>query len=637
LSRVSLVFAVACIAAVGLWSVMQHRPTIAQAAGSITIVYPSEDARLPFLKRTFIFGSAQPGSKVTVNGTRALTAGSGGWIAFVPLTPGTFRFRVLARSGGKTDTAERVVHVASAPRTTPSTPAKVDLTVAPAPHVDMVVRPRDNVQLLVKASVGARVSASLIGASAGTSAPVRLRATKLSDMSPSESTQVLHGAFASEVNIAGLYSGGLRIPPSARGVLRVRYTVQASDGSTAHADGKGKIEVAPPGWHRVGSIVPGDHDKDIDARPFGVVESEPHGDWIFSSPANTLFDVTGSAGDYYRVALSSDHVGWIAKHSLLLLPPDTPRSVVSLRDVELRDEGRWGFVTIRLTARAPFWVEELLQGPSLRIHIYGVGASEGISREGAADSNVAAVRWTRKADGTAAVDVALRQHTLWGYRAEWNGDDLELAIKRPPVLSPPPAPALQGLGIVIDPGHSPDVGATGPLGTRERDINLAIAKRLAARLEDLGARVVLTRAKNVPVGLYDRPALAARENADILISVHNNALPDGTDPFTHHGFSVYYLRPQSLGLATAIHGAYRRNLSIPDEGLYKDELALTRATEEPAVLTESAFMMWPPEENLLRDSAFQDKVARTIADGVNDWVSAQRTTETRMELNGVRP
>jgi len=213
---------------------------------------------------------------------------------------------------------------------------------------------------------------------------------------------------------------------------------------------------------------------------------------------------------------------------------------------------------------------------------------------------------------------------LWGYRADWNGDDLVIAIKKPPSLAAPPESALTGLVIVIDPGHSPDVGATGPLGTQERDVNLAISKQLATRLDALGARAVLTRTANVPVGLYDRPAFAAQQSADILISVHNNALPDGTDPFTHHGYAVYYFRRQSLGLATAIHQAYARSLNIPDEGLYQDELALTRATEEPAVLTESAFIMWPPEESDLRDPVFRDQCAQAIADGVNAWVASTR-------------
>ncbi|MBV8164602.1 MAG: N-acetylmuramoyl-L-alanine amidase, partial [Candidatus Eremiobacteraeota bacterium] len=116
-------------------------------------------------------------------------------------------------------------------------------------------------------------------------------------------------------------------------------------------------------------------------------------------------------------------------------------------------------------------------------------------------------------------------------------------------------------------------------------------------------------------------------DADVLVSVHNNALPDGVDPFTHHGFSVYYYQPQSLELARAIHSAYARDTSLPDYGLYYDNLALVRPTEEPAVLTESAFIMWPPEEMELRSPAFQDRLGATIADGIDRWANSMRARE----------
>src|SRR4029077_11374567 len=121
-----------------------------------------------------------------------------------------------------------------------------------------------------------------------------------------------------------------------------------------------------------------------------------------------------------------------------------------------------------------------------------------------------------------------------------------------------------------DPGHAPDSGAVGPLGTVERDVNLAIAKRLVAHLQALGARTLLTRDDAIGIGLYDRVGLAARAGADVLISVHNNAWPDGVDPATHHGYSVYYYRTQSRDLARAVRSSYARDSGLPDEGMYVD-------------------------------------------------------------------
>ncbi|HLW36879.1 MAG TPA: N-acetylmuramoyl-L-alanine amidase, partial [Candidatus Eremiobacteraceae bacterium] len=365
----------------------------------------------------------------------------------------------------------------------------------------------------------------------------------------------------------------------------------------------------------------------IDARPYGIVESDPYGGWLFFPPPGTPFAITGSAGDYYRVALGSAEHAWVEKQSLQLLQPGTPAPQAQVQDVVIADGLRASTVNIHLTGRVPFRIDESVDGPTLRVRIYGATAATDFIRYGDDRSNIRAVRWDQLSGGIATLEIALRQRTLWGYHAVWNGNDISLAIKRAPAFRRAPAPALQGLLVVIDPGHSPDTGAIGPLGTQERDVNLAIAKRLAAHVESLGARAVLTRYANVPVGLYDRTLLAARLNADILISVHNNALPDGANPFTHHGYSVYYYQPQSLELARAIHASYARHTSLADYGLYFDNLALARPTDEPAVLTESAFIMWPAEEMLLRSPTFQNTLGATLADGMERWAEAMRTRE----------
>ena len=625
-ARFGLAIAILIAAMAVVWLPALRNATPAHAAMSpVEIVYPGDGNKLPYLTRSFVFGSAPPGSRVSVNGSPALVAPSGGWIAFVAFSPGVFHLRVVARRFGESSSAEHVVTMAAPLRTTPATPVRVDLSLSPSPEEDMVLDPGDVIHLFIKASAGARVSASFGGGSAA----VPLAATSISSLNPSDKERILGGASEGGETIGGLYEGELRTAAAASGTLKVVYTVVAQDGSSATATARGNITVGEPGSHRVGYIVLDDRKKDIDARPYGIVESAPDGGWLFFPPAHTPFEVTGSSGDYYRVALGTEQQGWVVKRSLALAPPGTPRPNAEVQGVEIRDSARNGTVVIHMTNRIPFSISEFVDGPSLLVRTYGAAAATDFVSYGADRGNVAAVRFDQLSGGIATVEIKLRQRTLWGYHADWDGNDLRLVIKKPPPFNAAPASALQGLTIVIDPGHSPDTGAIGPLGTQERDVNLAIAKRLAARLEALGARAILTRTANVAVGLYDRTNLATRVGADILISVHNNALPDGANPFTHHGFSVYYYQPQSLGLARAIHEAYRRRTQLPDYGLYYDNLALARPTEEPAVLTESAFIMWPPEEMMLRDDSFQAKLAATLADGMQRWAAAMRARERR--------
>lgn len=79
--------------------------------------------------------------------------------------------------------------------------------------------------------------------------------------------------------------------------------------------------------------------------------------------------------------------------------------------------------------------------------------------------------------------------------------------------------------IVIDPGHGgEDAGAIGPSGIKEKDINLAIVKKLERLLSrKTGARIILTRADDTFIPLEQRTSIANKNKADLFISIHANA------------------------------------------------------------------------------------------------------------------
>ncbi len=100
----------------------------------------------------------------------------------------------------------------------------------------------------------------------------------------------------------------------------------------------------------------------------------------------------------------------------------------------------------------------------------------------------------------------------------------------PPATDPVPRDLALGQGsllrtVAIDAGHGgTDVGAVGAVGTREKDVTLAIARRLRAAIESrLGLRVVMTRDDDRDVALQDRVAMANNNKADLFISLHANA------------------------------------------------------------------------------------------------------------------
>ena len=204
----------------------------------------------------------------------------------------------------------------------------------------------------------------------------------------------------------------------------------------------------------------------------------------------------------------------------------------------------------------------------------------------------------------------------FGYLAFWNDGRFVLRVRRPPHIDP--SRPLAGLTIAVDPGHPP-IGATGPTGLYEPVPTLAVGEKLRDILQARGATVVMTRTTPAPVALGDRPIMARRANAQALVSIHLNALPDGIDPFTAHGTGTYFFHPQSEPLARALETNLVRRMGLRELGVNYDNLALARPTWMPAVLCEGAFLMMPDQEAALRTPEFQTAYARGIADGLEAY------------------
>jgi N-acetylmuramoyl-L-alanine amidase len=206
---------------------------------------------------------------------------------------------------------------------------------------------------------------------------------------------------------------------------------------------------------------------------------------------------------------------------------------------------------------------------------------------------------------------------LWGYRTRWNRNDLILEIRRPPVIDS--ARPFVGLRVEIDPGHPP-LGATGPTGLREAEATLGTSLALREMLQTAGAEVVMSRTDDTPVELWPRVKLADSVDADLLVSIHNNALPDGVNPFTNNGTSVFYNHPRSAPLAVAIQRALVRRLGQRDLGVGRGDLALVRPTWMPAVLCEGLYMMLPDQEAALRSTEGQRRYALGVFEGMREFL-----------------
>ena len=333
--------------------------------------------------------------------------------------------------------------------------------------------------------------------------------------------------------------------------------------------------------------------------------------WFF--PPGTELTATGRLGDLVRVRLTSETEAWIDSASVQIT--DSRPVGRRLSNVEVNSSGRQ--VDVKLgTGRAPFLV--IPEVNSLGIVVYDVGAP---SAAPPPSEFIRAASWRGSSPDSAYLHLDLTE-PLWGFKAFFDEDgSLVVRMRRPPAIDS--SNPLQGIRILVDPGHPPG-GAIGPLGFTEAEANLAVSLKLADMLRERGAEVLLTRTTGSGLAsdtqtateLWARVDFAVENDVDLLVSVHNNAFADGVNPFENYGTETYYYHPFSAPLAEALQRALVRVTGLPSLGAKQRSLALVRPSWMPSTLTESLFMMFPQQEAALRNPAFQERLARAHLDGI---------------------
>ena len=200
------------------------------------------------------------------------------------------------------------------------------------------------------------------------------------------------------------------------------------------------------------------------------------------------------------------------------------------------------------------------------------------------------------------------------------------------VPGPPRQEVLRGRTIVIDPGHGgDDPGAVGPDKLLEKQLVLEISLRLKQRLEEAGARVVLTRDSDTHLppeeakfgrnrDLQYRVDVTNRSQADVMISVHANKF-DGPQ---WYGAQVFYDTrgvPGCKNLAIALTQSLQKHTDT-QRWIQTGEFYITHYALVPAALVEVGFLSNPKEAALLRAPDYQDRLARALVEGTAAFLNA---------------
>ena len=230
-------------------------------------------------------------------------------------------------------------------------------------------------------------------------------------------------------------------------------------------------------------------------------------------------------------------------------------------------------------------------------------------------------------------------------------------------------PPVSGLRkIVLDPGHGgKDPGAIGVRGAAEKDVVLAVAKKLAKKIKaEMGIEVVLTRQDDSFIPLEDRTAIANAEDADLFISLHVNAAPNAAA----RGIEIYYLDntsdeasirmaarenatsrksisdlqfilsdltqnsklEDSISLAHRLHASVvshmgQRYGAVKDLGIKKALFYVLVGARMPSVLVEMFFITNKTEGRELTRAAYQDALVNSLFDGIKKYQEATQVVK----------
>lgn len=189
----------------------------------------------------------------------------------------------------------------------------------------------------------------------------------------------------------------------------------------------------------------------------------------------------------------------------------------------------------------------------------------------------------------------------------------------------PAGPAPFPARIVVDAGHGgKDMGANRQ-GVNEKDLNLSLALMLKDALTAKGFKVYMTRSTDIFLPLPQITAITNQVHPDLFISIHHNASVNTAQ----HGIETYYYTPQSIPLARKVHQREIGSLGIRDGGVKHARFYVIHHTDVPAILCEVGYVSNPDELDDLQTQERKLNTARSIADGVVDYLKTRVSARAR--------
>lgn len=309
--------------------------------------------------------------------------------------------------------------------------------------------------------------------------------------------------------------------------------------------------------------------------------------------SGTKLIIDGEQDKFYRVFLSKNKEGWIAKDAVEeykgeIIPP-------KFVTTDSKTYKNASIHTIEFTGKLPYTIDET--NKEIFFRVYNPQASE--------DS---------------VYTITVKKPEKYMYKTTSLNGTYIFKVNEFPYTEK----ALDGINIFVDAGHGgSELGAIGCLGHKEKDINLKIANELKEILTSMGASVTMSRECDGFVSLEDRVKMAKENCADIFVSIHLNSIPDiKMDIHKNRGTSVYYYNPNSKLLAEYVLNSVTNGIKTRNDGVRAASFAVIRPTDYVGILVETAYMTNPLDSAMYTQECFPKETANAIAEGIYKYVYA---------------
>jgi N-acetylmuramoyl-L-alanine amidase len=544
----------------------------------IKLVEPTKENNAVKASRNFLVGSTCKSCALTVNGNPVKVYATGGFAYEINLKTGDTVLHIEATSGQTV--IKKITYTYSLPAP-PDTVKTLSIAgIETYPEGNLMLQPGDKIKFKVKALTGCKV--------------VVAKNIILYEM---------------QGTMPGIYQGEYVVKEKDSFlVTKLPVIITDKHGKSFTSETKNTFSIFAP-LNPTIAVTKGR----LAHLLFGLGDDRLGGAKIGYLDSMVQLHVVGKVGSKYKVQLTKYRTAFIDDDLIQFLPKGnfTPESLTNTFRV-YGDTG-YDYVTLGLFAKLPYQSMQLINPSKIVVDVFGATNNTNWITQLENAQEIKNVYYEQVEDEIFRITIELKHAQHWGHQIYYKGNLLVIKIKRQPLNL-----SLNKLTIAVDAGHGgSNQGASGPTGSLEKTLTLAVSLKLQKALEQQGAKVIMTRTADKFFDNKDRILFYRDSMPDLLISVHLNS---AGDPIRISGTGTFY---RYIGFRNLSHAIYKRMLELGlkeygNTGSFN--FMLNSPIEYPNALVETLFISNPEDEMKILDEGFQQQIADKIVLGMKDFL-----------------